>query len=118
MIDKAEEGGDIQIYGTNDAVRSLIFISDFVEIIRRVLNYQVSGAFNCTSVQQTRLSEIAGTAYEVFGNGGSFQFVRSKPDIADIPHFDSERFYRKIGYYPETTLFDGIQRIKLVRENT
>lgn len=117
IIDSAQDGRNIQIYGNNDALRDLLHISDFAEIIRRVISKKVFGSFDCTAVNPIRLSEIAGIAYKVFGNGGKLQFVEDQPDIPDIPRFESQSLYEKIHYFPETEFHQGIKKLKQYRES-
>jgi nucleoside-diphosphate-sugar epimerase len=116
-LDKAEQGEDIVFYGNNDARRNYLFLDDFCAILGRVIQGGVTGVFNCPAPANVRLSEIAETAYSVFGRRGRVRFLTDKPDIPDIPVVADNRLYEKIGFRPPTDLAGGIQKIKDMRES-
>ena len=115
MIDKAERGEDIPLFGSHDAVRNFVYLDDFCEIICRVIERRIHGQFYVTSSPCT-LTQIANTAYLEFGKGGKVVFQQHKADIPDLPYFDSEDLYDKIGYRPQTSLSVGIAMIKNWRQ--
>ncbi len=117
IIDRAALGQNITIYGSNDSKRNLLFLSDFCEIVRRVIDRKLDGIFNCAYPNSTTISEIANTAFSVFAKGGKLTFDRTKPDIPDLPEFASDLLFDELSYYPQTDLFRGITMIKRMRSN-
>lgn len=115
MLDKAEQGEDITLYGSNDALRDYLFLEDFCAIIARVIAQGVTGTYDCPGNAAQPLSAIAHTALRVFGKGGDVRFLADKPDIPDIPLSPSTTLYNIIGYHPATDLAVGVQRIKTIR---
>jgi nucleoside-diphosphate-sugar epimerase len=117
MIDKAQQGDDIEIFGSNDASRNLLFLGDLAEIMAATLQKKVLGVFTCSAPTSLRLSEIAAVARQVFARGGCTRFRHDKPDIADIPALDGQQdLYAAIQYAPATSLAEGILKIKQARE--
>lgn len=117
IIDKAQMGDDIVFFGSNDAKRNLLFLEDLAEIVARTVMKRIAGAFNCQSPASARLSELAGIAQREFGRGGRVHFQPDQPDIADLPPCeDGPDLYAAIGYYPATSLAQGIARIRQARE--
>jgi nucleoside-diphosphate-sugar epimerase len=115
IIDKAQAGDDICLFGSNDALRNLVFVDDLSEIILRVINQKITGIFNCQSQKPVRLSQIAKSAYSVFGTSGAVNFLTDKPRISDVPTFDECGLYSLIGFKPRS-LVKGIEKIKQARE--
>lgn len=117
MMDKAEQGEDIDIFGSHDALRNFLFLGDLAEIVAGTLQNKVQGVFTCPAPSSVRLSEIAAIARQVFGRGGCTRFRHDKPDIADIPALDGQQdLYAAIHYTPATSLAEGILKIKQARE--
>jgi len=116
IVDKAESGEDITIYGKNDALRNYIHAVDLAEVISRVIQKQVTGVYACMYPSNITFSEIAHTAQTVFAKGGKILFVDNQPDIPDNI-FDSElTIYEKIEYHPGISINEGLKRIKAYRE--
>lgn len=116
LIDKAQNGEDITIYGTNDASRNYIHSYDLAEIIARSIARRPEGAFVCTYLTNSTYSEIARSAQRVFGKGGSVSFLEDKPDIpSDVFSLDPS-LYRQLDYQPQISIEAGIARIKQYRE--
>lgn len=117
MMDKAQSGNNIDLFGTNDAIRDLLFLDDFAEIVARTVRRKVLGPFNCPGPSVVRLSEIANAALQAFGRGGQVHFHRDRPNIADLPVIDCQAcLYPIIEYWPATSLTEGILKIKRARE--
>lgn len=116
IVDRAEKGEEIVFHGSNDALRNLIFLDDFSEIVARIIDRRLSGVFNCSSIDSVRLSEIANTANRVFNHEAKVRFMKGEPDIPDLPAIESSRLFEEIGFKPVFSLDDGIQRIREVRD--
>lgn len=112
MIDKAARGEDITIHGKADPRRNFLFVEDAVTTIERVLEKRPFGIFPCLHAESPRLSEIAKTAFEVFGKGGRVLFDATKADPPSVYLPEDSRIYGTIGFSPATTLRSGIERIR------
>ena len=116
MIDRAERGEEIVIYGSNDPVRNYIHSLDVAEVIARSLECGLTGTYACTFPQDRTYSEIAGCAGKVFGANSGLSFARDKPDIPDDAYFFDSSLYDRIGFVPGISMELGLGRIKQHRE--
>ena len=116
MVDQAQAGQNIHIYGSHDARRNYLFLDDFAEICSRVIGTNPQGIFTCANPQSVQLSQIANAAYAAFGRGGQLQFLPEKMDLEDLPPIGDFRLYEEIGYAPRINVCEGIRRIREYRE--
>ncbi len=112
IVDAARQGSDVTFYGKADPERNLLFVGDLAEIVRRVIQFRVTGVHPVVHPKSHRLSEIAETAFQVFGNGGKVIFHKDKPDIPTIYIPATTDLYERIEYVPQTGLSAGIGLIK------
>ncbi|MCE6976000.1 NAD(P)-dependent oxidoreductase [Pseudomonas frederiksbergensis] len=116
IADKAQKGMSVELYGTNDARRNYIHLSDLTETIARVAEQRQVGVFACIHPHYVRLSEMANAAYYAFGTAGQITFLTDKPDLSDLPQTDDFELYSKISFWPGIDIKDGYKRIKTQRE--
>jgi nucleoside-diphosphate-sugar epimerase len=116
VVDKAERGEDIAVYGKNDALRNYIHVSDLSETIHQVIAQSIEGTYACLYPTNIRFSAIARTAQKVFNKGGEVIFLEGKPDTPDNVFDLDTSVYEKTGHPPQVTLEEGIQGIKAYRE--
>lgn len=112
ILDSAARGADFTLHGTSDPRRNLLFVEDVVTIIERVMAGRVCGLFPCLHPNSPRLSEIAATAFEVFGRGGRVRFDPARPDPPTVYLPDDLSLYEVIAYRPTTDLRAGITQIR------
>jgi UDP-glucose 4-epimerase len=110
LMDRAQRGDDIVLYGSNDALRNLIHVDDLAEVIARVVRQRIEGRYVCASQSNVRFSEIAAAAVAAFGSASSIRFDAAKPDIPDNAFGADEALYRLIGYFPRISLEQGMAR--------
>lgn len=111
IMDRAEKGEDIEIYGNNDALRNYIYVDDFLQIIIKTIEKKVYGIFSCTYTSDIRIGEIAKIAQMNFKKGGRISFLREKENIVDNVFQKNNELYEIIDYYPRFDLSDGIKKI-------
>lgn len=116
IVDSAERGEDITIYGNNDAKRNYIHAADLAEIIAQVIKQQLLGTFVCMAPDDLTYVSIAENALKVFGKGGEVKFLKDKPDIPDNIFSKDLTIYGKLNYSPQISIADGIERIKKQRQ--
>ena len=116
MIDKAQNGEDISIYGKNDALRNYIHSADLAEVINRVTTERIEGVYSCMFPSDVTYSQVAHAAQEVFNKGGQIIFLKDKPDIPDNIFTKDLTIYEKVNYPPQISLEEGIKRIKEYRQ--
>lgn len=115
LLDRAQRGEDIVIYGNNDAHRNFIHVEDVAEVFARVVQHRVEGRYDCAAVSNVRFSEIAAAAVAAFGSTSSIRFDSSRPDIDDNGFTGDESLYRLIDYFPRISLAEGLAREALRR---
>jgi nucleoside-diphosphate-sugar epimerase len=115
LVNNAEKGQDIIIYGSRDALRNYIHSVDLGEIIKRVVSDRVTGTYPCMYPADVSFSEIAQTAQKIFGQGGEIIFQKDKPDILDNVFTKDLTIYEKLKYQPTISLQTGLERIKEYR---
>jgi len=116
IIEKAEKGEDVVLYGKNDALRNYIFLDDFSEIISRVIQKRTIGVFNCSAQESTHLSQVAKYAFEIFNQGGDIKYLEDKPDVEDLPVDIDSKLFDEIGFVPRVSLYEGIKMIQKLRK--
>jgi nucleoside-diphosphate-sugar epimerase len=116
IMDKAQAGEDISIYGKNDALRNYIHGADLAEIINRIVANHTEGTYPCTHPFDVTYSRVARTAQKIFNQGGKTTFLKDKPDILSDNFARDLTIYEKIGYRPKINIEMGISRIKKYRD--
>ncbi len=112
MINKAQVGDDIYIYGKNDAERNYLHVADLAEVINQVIDQGVTGIYPCTYPSNVTYSQIAHAGQKVFRLGGKVEFLEENPDIPNDTFPLDQSIYEKIEYRPGISIEDGITRIK------
>jgi nucleoside-diphosphate-sugar epimerase len=112
IMDCARAGSDVTLYGKRDVLRNLLFVGDLAVIVERIIAGQVSGIFPCVHPESQTLSDIARIAFDVFGKGGRVVFQPDKPDIPGVYVPEPGELYALLGYWPETSLRQGIEKMR------
>jgi len=118
IADKAQAGRTVELYGSNDARRNYVHLSDLAEVCARLAERGVAGLYNCGHPESLRLSEIAQAAFEAFGKPVDVRFLPEKSDIPDLPPFDcAHQLYEQIGFTPRIDVRRGFELMRAHREN-
>jgi len=112
MIDRAECGEDITIYGAHDPLRNYIHADDVAYSIYEVIKQRIEGIFSCMYPQNTSFAEIAETALCVYNSNGKVVFLKEQKDIPDNIFEKDLHLYEAINRFPQIDLKIGIKRIK------
>jgi nucleoside-diphosphate-sugar epimerase len=110
LLDRAQRGEDIVLYGSNDARRNFIHVDDIAEVFSRVVQLRIEGCYECASLLNVRFSEMAVAAVAAFGSASSIRFDATKPDIPDNAFAADDSLYRLIDYFPCISLAQGLAR--------
>ena len=112
IVDCASKGADVDLWGSNDALRNYLHVDDLADAIRAVIDRGVTGDFNCVHPQAARLTEVAQAAFDAFQRGGRVRFVPDKPDIPDLPVGPWPGVHAALGLAPAISLAEGMRRIR------
>jgi len=110
IIDNAEKGEDILIYGSNDALRNFIHVEDVAKIIALVIKRKIVGTYACTNIKNVSYSEIATAAIDAFGSKSTIKFIKEQPDIPDNIFDIDDSLFRLIDYYPQISIALGMKK--------
>lgn len=110
LMDRAQRGEDIVLYGRNDALRNFIHIDDVAEVLACLVRQKIEGCYVCASLSNISYSEIAATAIAVFDSSSKIYFDHSLPDVPDNAFAADTALYQQIGYFPRISLAKGLAR--------
>jgi len=110
IIDKAATDQEIQIYGTNDALRNFIHVDDIANIIALVIKRNIQGTYHCMYPQNVSYSEVAKAAIAAFDSKSALKFMPQQPDIPDNVFEFDDSLYRLINYFPQISIEMGIKK--------
>ena len=116
IIDKAQNGQDISIYGKNDALRNYIHSVDLSTVINRIVEKRIEGIYPCMYPIDITYAQIAHTAQKIFDKGGKVVFMEDKPDTPNNVFKQDSSIYERLNYSPKISIEMGIQKIKEYRE--
>lgn len=111
IVDTAEVGKDITLYGSHDASRNYIHADDVATIIAKVIQKKIVGIYSCQYQTNVKYSQIGKAALTAFKGKGKVRFLRDKPDILDNTAELDDSLYKKINYYPSISVEDGMRDI-------
>ncbi len=107
-----ERHNPLDVWGTGDDIRDLIYIDDFVDGL--ILAFEKSGrhmAVNIGAGQGYSVKEVLKTALEVDGYSDvEVRFDRSKPSMIPIRLIDTTLAERTLGFRARTSLREGIRK--------
>ncbi|PIS42574.1 MAG: hypothetical protein COT24_02790 [Candidatus Kerfeldbacteria bacterium CG08_land_8_20_14_0_20_40_16] len=116
IIDQVEKDKDIMFYGSHDARRNFIHIDDLTTIISKVVQKKTEGTYSCQHPTDVTYSEIAKAAITAYQSKSSIRFLKDKPDIPDNIFDKDDSLYKKINFYPQITIGEGMRKIALYRK--
>lgn len=117
----AMKGLPLPITGSGEETRDFTYVGDIVDGLLRagVMENAVGQEFNLASGQETRIIDLANMINEATGNTAGIRFAaRRKWDTKSRLLAAIDRARELIGYEPETTFEDGLQRtVQWFRDN-
>lgn len=117
LLDKAEKGEAINIYGSRDPKINIMHIDDLVKIISLVIKKHIFGTYSCINPEDVSYGKFAKTAYQVCNQKEQINYISEYNDIPDNIFSYDDTLYEKIDYYPELDLQKGIERVYKHRKN-
>ena len=111
IINKAQRGEDVVIYGKNNPRRNYIHIDDITRVISEIVSKKVYGTYNYTHPYNVSYFQIANHAFLAFKKEGIVRFDTTKGNVEDNIFPNDFKLYEKIGFYPQISIEEGIKRI-------
>jgi len=111
----------IQVWGTGEDIRDVIYIDDFVEGLICVMENcnEKHEVVNIGSNTSYSVNEILDTCMKVDNYDAPIEYISGKPSMIPIRKISSEKMKNKYGWEAKTSLSEGIEKtIKWYREYT
>ncbi len=105
------EGKEVTIYGDGSSKRDYTYISDIIKGIIQVLSQRFSfEVFNLGSSKVIELRKLISIIEDILGKKAKMTFL--PPQLGDVPitWADISKAKRILGYQPQTTLKEGIEK--------
>ena len=113
LIRKVIEGRDpLDVWGTGEDIRDLIFIDDFLEgLLLATEQLHSFSPVNIASGRGYKVKEILDAIIGVVGRGvPQVVFDPSKPSMVPIRLMNIKKAQRLLGFVPKTTLEEGLRK--------
>lgn len=105
-VAEAADGGEVEVWGSGDAVRSYTYVSDMVDGIYRLMHSDLEGACNIGCPQYVTVDELVETVREVSGKRFTAKHVKGPVGVLSR-NFSNERIY-STGWRANVMLKEGI----------
>lgn len=107
---KRKEAPRVEIWGSGNQRRELMFVDDLADAVIYVMNYYRDPEFINVGVgQDWSIKEIAETVKAIVGYSGELFYNREKPDGMSRKLLDSSKI-NQLGWQPQTSLEEGIRK--------
>lgn len=115
LMDKAERGEPISIYGNPKRVKEMVYIKDFTQVVVNAVKSNLEGGFyNIGSPQRVSLDEMIHGIVEVFSpeeNKSPISYDGTKPDTLQSM-LDWSKTRNELGYEPKYTYIKMLNDFK------
>ncbi|MFM9840711.1 MAG: NAD-dependent epimerase/dehydratase family protein [Cyclobacteriaceae bacterium] len=111
MVNKAEKGEDIALNGKNNALRNFLHAEDLAQIVLRVIQKTVIGVYTCQFPTDTSILAIAKAAISAFNSTGTVSFLEDKENIESNVFPIDVTLYKRINFFPQVSIEEGMRRI-------
>ena len=114
LMDKAEKGEDIEIWGDPNRSKEMLYVKDLARLVEQCVESPLEGGiYNVGSLKQVTLTEQIDGIIEVFSNGKkSKKILRPDKPNALFNHLDISKTVKELGYKPKFTYIDWLKDFK------
>lgn len=120
MIANALEEKELPVYGDGKNVRDWLYVKDHCKAIDLILeNGRLGEVYNIGGHNERTNLEVVKTVLKILGKSESLiKFVKDRPGHDMRYAIDPTKIKNELGWYPETTFEDGIEKtVKWYLEN-
>ena len=110
FISQALVGEPITVHGDGTQTRSLCYVDDLIEGILRLVTSDVSEPVNLGNPEEVTVLELAEMIRAAIGSDSEITFVDRPVDDPEVRCPDIERASTLLGWKPEVSLSDGIDK--------
>lgn len=115
LIDKAQNGEPITIYGNPNRVKEMVYIKDFVQAVVKAADSNLPGGiYNIAAKERVTLEQMIRGIVEVFSpenNKSVITYDSTKPDTLQSM-LDMSKTQRELGYEPQYSYIDMLKDFK------
>lgn len=119
MIDRAEKGEDIEIWGNPNAFKDILYVKDLCQLMFKALFAEVDGGtYNAGTGIKTTLREQIEGMISIFSPRDCPSRIIEKPDRVSFTSFvmDIQNAREELGYEPEYTYIKYLEDYKKEKE--
>ena len=107
-VAKAQDGGEIEIWGDGKQTRSFMYIDDCVDGIYKIMNSDVSEPLNLGTDRLITINELVDIVSSVAGKNLIKKHDLTKPQGVRGRNSDNTKLTQLIGWFPEYSLESGL----------
>jgi dTDP-glucose 4,6-dehydratase len=110
FIAQSLSGRPLSVYGDGSQTRSLCYVDDLIEGLRRYLDVTEVGPMNLGNPEEITILELAQRIIDITGHGAQIEFL---PPLVDDPAVrcpDVTKARSWLGWQPSIALRDGLER--------
>ncbi|MCK9607892.1 MAG: NAD(P)-dependent oxidoreductase [Methylomonas sp.] len=97
---------------TSNGVRNFMHVSDAVRLLILASQTDLTGVHTVAHPIDVDLVELARSAYQVFGKGGSVVIDQNKAPFRKVAFPKEDGVYARLGFEPALTTLQGLERIR------
>lgn len=108
-VAKADNPGEIEIWGDGLQTRSFLYIDECIEAVRRLMKSDFSGPVNIGSEEMTTINNLAKLIADIAGKNISLRHVDGPQGVRGR-NSDNTLIFQKLGWKPTQSLRTGLEK--------
>jgi nucleoside-diphosphate-sugar epimerase len=102
----------IPVWGDGTELRDLLYIEDFVEALRIVMEKETEmfEVYNVGSNEVHSVNDVLELMKESVGYFAPIEYIKGKPSMIPTRKIDSNKINNKLGWLPKVSLKDGLMK--------
>jgi UDP-glucuronate decarboxylase len=110
FIDQSLKGEQLTVHGDGSQTRSLCYVDDEIEGFWRFINSDHTGPMNIGNPHEVTILKLAETIAKLAGSGADVTYLPRPVDDPEVRCPDIGLARRVLGWEPEVSLEEGLQR--------
>src|SRR5215469_8667636 len=108
-VARAQDGGEIEIWGDGKQTRSFLYIDECLEGVRRFVDSDFAGPVNIGSEEMVTINGLAGMAMDIAGKKLSLRHIPGPLGVRGR-NSDNRLIAERLGWKPSRPLREGLER--------
>jgi len=105
----AEDGGEVEVWGTGEQTRSFLIVDECVEGVRRLMESDFSGPVNIGSEEMISIQDFTKMVIDISGKNLSIKNIDGPTGVAGR-NSDNALIKEKLGWAPSQPLRKGVEQ--------